>query len=130
MNGRRGSVTSTSRRTGLFGTSTPHVRARSPERPPAALTTASALTSSPDRKSTRLNSSHLVISYAVFCLKKKKERQSTIHSVVPLLHDNDTPTTIDFMCDACLLTVEMSIVCHSLYYIDTAAVRATSIVAL
>src|SRR5256885_8324929 len=30
-----------------------------------------------DRKSTRLNSSHLVISYAVFCLKKKK---SIIHS--------------------------------------------------
>src|SRR2546426_8422468 len=29
-----------------------------------------------DRKSTRLNSSHLVISYAVFCLKKKKKRQS------------------------------------------------------
>src|SRR5256885_12471722 len=28
---------------------------------------------SSDRKSTRLNSSHLVISYAVFCLKKKKE---------------------------------------------------------
>src|SRR2546426_4694760 len=27
-----------------------------------------------DRKSTRLNSSHLVISYAVFCLKKKKTR--------------------------------------------------------
>src|SRR5438034_7132318 len=27
---------------------------------------------SPDRKSTRLNSSHTVISYAVFCLKKKK----------------------------------------------------------
>src|SRR5256885_3961227 len=26
-----------------------------------------------DRKSTRLNSSHLVISYAVFCLKKKKD---------------------------------------------------------
>src|SRR5205807_5829464 len=32
-----------------------------------------------DRKSTRLNSSHLVISYAVFCLKKKKkEKQYTI----------------------------------------------------
>src|SRR2546426_5019537 len=29
-----------------------------------------------DRKSTRLNSSHLVISYAVFCLKKKKKRIS------------------------------------------------------
>src|SRR5256885_12394721 len=32
-----------------------------------------------DRKSTRLNSSHLVISYAVFCLKKKKH-----HLSVPL----------------------------------------------
>src|ERR1039457_1142253 len=30
------------------------------------------LKSSPDRKSTRLNSSHLVISYAVFCLQKKR----------------------------------------------------------
>src|SRR5256885_9949216 len=29
-----------------------------------------------DRKSTRLNSSHLVISYAVFCLKKKKKTVS------------------------------------------------------
>src|ERR1039457_4803877 len=28
----------------------------------------------PDRKSTRLNSSHLVISYAVFCLKKKQNK--------------------------------------------------------
>src|SRR5256885_11566676 len=31
-----------------------------------------------DRKSTRLNSSHLVISYAVFCLKKKKQKDSTL----------------------------------------------------
>src|SRR5256885_6468554 len=31
-----------------------------------------------DRKSTRLNSSHLVISYAVFCLKKKKKSFFTI----------------------------------------------------
>src|SRR2546426_9398108 len=30
-----------------------------------------------DRKSTRLNSSHLVISYAVFCLKKKKKKITT-----------------------------------------------------
>src|SRR5256885_10483377 len=30
----------------------------------------------PDRKSTRLNSSHLVISYAVFCLKKKKQEKA------------------------------------------------------
>src|SRR5690349_21876147 len=31
----------------------------------------------PDRKSTRLNSSHVEISYAVFCLKKKKKQQVT-----------------------------------------------------
>src|SRR5256885_6012266 len=31
-----------------------------------------------DRKSTRLNSSHLVISYAVFCLKKKKTHTSHV----------------------------------------------------
>src|SRR5690349_23580965 len=30
-----------------------------------------------DRKSTRLNSSHVEISYAVFCLKKKKKKQTT-----------------------------------------------------
>src|SRR5208283_5653494 len=30
-----------------------------------------------DRKSTRLNSSHITISYAVFCLKKKKKHSST-----------------------------------------------------
>src|SRR5256885_6890054 len=37
-----------------------------------------------DRKSTRLNSSHLVISYAVFCLKKKKEQQSSPKSPYPV----------------------------------------------
>src|SRR5256885_10852551 len=36
-----------------------------------------------DRKSTRLNSSHLVISYAVFCLKKKKLR-GEVHSAQAL----------------------------------------------
>src|SRR5437899_9413006 len=34
----------------------------------------------PDRKSTRLNSSHLGISYAVFCLKKKKTKNSDARS--------------------------------------------------
>src|SRR5256885_6071683 len=38
-----------------------------------------------DRKSTRLNSSHLVISYAVFCLKKKKK------PTYYLLYKNHTP---------------------------------------
>src|SRR5437867_10739467 len=36
----------------------------------------------PDRKSTRLNSSHRTISYAVFCLKKKKKHQN--HSKIIL----------------------------------------------
>src|SRR5437899_9174267 len=35
-----------------------------------------------DRKSTRLNSSHLGISYAVFCLKKKKNRSYTTQSAI------------------------------------------------
>src|SRR5690606_39391844 len=35
----------------------------------------------PDRKSTRLNSSHVKISYAVFCLKKKKNRPSAARSM-------------------------------------------------
>src|SRR5438045_5354037 len=34
-----------------------------------------------DRKSTRLNSSHLGISYAVFCLKKKKKKHRKIHII-------------------------------------------------
>src|SRR5438132_6557086 len=34
------------------------------------------ITNDGDRKSTRLNSSHTVISYAVFCLKKKKQKQT------------------------------------------------------
>src|SRR5207249_7512257 len=33
-----------------------------------------------DRKSTRLNSSHVSISYAVFCLKKKNSRNDTINN--------------------------------------------------
>src|SRR5436190_11689656 len=39
----------------------------------------------PDRKSTRLNSSHTVISYAVFCLKKKKRETSPVSSTPVLL---------------------------------------------
>src|SRR5438034_4301271 len=35
---------------------------------------------SEDRKSTRLNSSHTVISYAVFCLKKKKKKKKKRHT--------------------------------------------------
>src|SRR5436190_17143259 len=46
-----------------------------------------ALPGDSDRKSTRLNSSHTVISYAVFCLKKKKEARLTSHR-----HPQTTPT--------------------------------------
>src|SRR2546422_7094874 len=42
-----------------------------------------------DRKSTRLNSSHGYISYAVFCLKKKKEKH-TLHSTRFVLIDRLT----------------------------------------
>src|SRR2546426_5976533 len=42
--------------------------------PPVPATTLTVDRSTIDRKSTRLNSSHLVISYAVFCLKKKKKK--------------------------------------------------------
>src|ERR1039457_5036855 len=41
-----------------------------------------------DRKSTRLNSSHLVISYAVFCLKKKKQELDT--TLTPSMHTGFT----------------------------------------
>src|SRR5437667_4331926 len=34
-----------------------------------------------DRKSTRLNCSHITISYAVFCLKKKKKKKKTINQI-------------------------------------------------
>src|SRR5256885_9245889 len=40
-----------------------------------------------DRKSTRLNSSHLVISYAVFCLKKKKTTHSRDSRHTHATHD-------------------------------------------
>src|SRR5690349_23549414 len=47
-----------------------------------------------DRKSTRLNSSHVEISYAVFCLKKKKKKDSAIHdrnrSSRPVATDHST----------------------------------------
>src|SRR5436309_5551275 len=38
-----------------------------------------AISAAKDRKSTRLNSSHVKISYAVFCLKKKKKRHIKTH---------------------------------------------------
>src|SRR5258708_28800398 len=42
-----------------------------------------------DRKSTRLNSSHQIISYAVFCLKKKKKNKT--NKIVIPVHDAHRP---------------------------------------
>src|SRR3990170_6431392 len=44
-----------------------------------------------DRKSTRLNSSHQIISYAVFCLKKKKKNNS-LHDLFTGQHVGQQPT--------------------------------------
>src|SRR5205814_6749744 len=43
-----------------------------------------------DRKSTRLNSSHLGISYAVFCLKKKIEKDEVENCIIAKYYDVDT----------------------------------------
>src|SRR5256885_13069707 len=50
-----------------------------------------------DRKSTRLNSSHLVISYAVFCLKKKKNKRSNL---IPSMADSIVLKPRCLFCDA------------------------------
>src|SRR5258708_14407493 len=42
-----------------------------------------------DRKSTRLNSSHQIISYAVFCLKKKKLNLTLLNDVLVTLSDRE-----------------------------------------
>src|SRR3712207_7799511 len=53
-----------------------------------------------DRKSTRLNSSHANISYAVFCLKKKKSFQSWVAHYFSLTH-RYVPFTPLFLIPSC-----------------------------
>src|SRR5207244_8930064 len=50
-----------------------------------------------DRKSTRLNSSHQIISYAVFCLKKKKKKKSII--TLSTNHNNLSPLPVLYTAD-------------------------------
>src|SRR6266496_5157744 len=50
------------------------------------------LAGGPDRKSTRLNSSHVEISYAVFCLKKKKSGKQTTGTQKQGTHIVETST--------------------------------------
>src|SRR5256885_3525539 len=59
----------------------------------------------PDRKSTRLNSSHLVISYAVFCLKKKKQRYYTIATCEHPLREMETDVR---RCSSAVLLASLS----------------------
>src|SRR2546430_12035885 len=64
-------------------------RPRDPPRcpPSSAPSSRSSASECADRKSTRLNSSHSQISYAVFCLKKKKKtRHTLIHDPIQQLH--------------------------------------------
>src|SRR5438067_4970058 len=56
--------------------------------PPTSLPTRSRIS---DRKSTRLNSSHVSISYAVFCLKKKKNEHELRNKTIE--HNNVAPQT-------------------------------------
>src|SRR3954462_12442957 len=46
-----------------------------------------------DRKSTRLNSSHTIIPYAVFCLKKKKTKTPTRGRLAPRSDEDDSRTS-------------------------------------
>src|SRR2546426_3163018 len=62
-----------------------HIRLEPSAEPFFSLLSLLSSEDSVDRKSTRLNSSHLVISYAVFCLKKKKNQSIDLPCVISLL---------------------------------------------
>src|SRR5258708_19614960 len=56
-----------------------------------------------DRKSTRLNSSHQIISYAVFCLKKKKHIHTSVHKLspskaLPAISVSLSPSPVNLLC--------------------------------
>src|SRR3712207_7654038 len=76
---RRGATVLAEARGGAYTSDAFHITAPEPNGRGAATAMAQALKRAnlEDRKSTRLNSSHANISYAVFCLKKKKNNQST-----------------------------------------------------
>src|SRR3954467_30558 len=74
-----------------------------------------------DRKSTRLNSSHTIISYAVFCLKKKNlhlhavtRRQSTAHSASAPPHT--TCASVAVWCVLCTCTRYSSPLCCFFFF--------------
>src|SRR5256885_11134127 len=61
------------------------------------LQTVKKVSGNADRKSTRLNSSHLVISYAVFCLKKKKTNEYDSHCYHCARRDTVRPHRTDLL---------------------------------
>src|SRR5258708_9208207 len=63
---------------------------RPARRHPVGLGEEPVLRHDPDRKSTRLNSSHQIISYAVFCLKKKNNNNNINSGIKPHASDNNT----------------------------------------
>src|SRR5437667_1994943 len=81
-----------------------------------------------DRKSTRLNSSHITISYAVFCLKKKKGKPNA-----QLKHFNEKRTfrmkslrtvTMELVSDYTIITI-ITMVLHSIIQNKQTLVRVT-----
>src|SRR5215813_6629669 len=81
-----------------------------------------------DRKSTRLNSSHVRISYAVFCLKKKKvatqgdfaQQSTTIRSTYPSLTGACVTVVVLSYCFNCLATYDKSGSTVPFFFNDTA----------
>src|SRR5256885_1849182 len=82
-----------------------------------------------DRKSTRLNSSHLVISYAVFCLKKKKKstvvlhlassslrRPATAHTSAPCRARSISYAIADEQADLQLASIVTRATCECIHY--------------
>src|SRR3989442_11118445 len=61
-------------------------------RPRRAMQSSSHAQNTPDRKSTRLNSSHVRISYAVFCLKKKKNKKNVNLTIESKAHETSIIT--------------------------------------
>src|SRR5256885_11528379 len=69
-----------------------------------------------DRKSTRLNSSHLVISYAVFCLKKKKSKScTTLSSFLRVISASATLLFILYLISTSCIPYSMLLVLFNLY---------------
>src|SRR3954467_10843433 len=81
-----------------------------------------------DRKSTRLNSSHTIISYAVFCLKKKNQQGTVVEPAPHATHPPSShltarahhPTVTDFVCAEEFEVWRVAILVAFFFFNDTA----------